>query len=100
MIVEHTFDNFTIQKYKIKVPEYKVYLLKHCIQAYVDNKKTKFILKGTRLADEIIEDAKDFMESINDKVIKNKSTLIKEYDEWCKNKPKLTKESFAELFTK
>lgn len=94
---KNAFDNFTTKKYGVKVTDYKTHLLKHCIQAYVDNKKTKFILNDSKLAHEILDDADAFLAQLSDNQFKNVTELLNSYRDWCKNKPQLTKESFQQL---
>ena len=94
---KNAFDNFTMKKYGVKVTDYKTHLLKHCIQAYVDNKKTKFILNDSKLAHEILDDANAFLAQLSDNQFKNVTELLNSYRDWCKNKPQLTKESFQQL---
>ena len=94
---KNTLDYYTNNKYKIKISNYKMYLLNHCIQAYSGGKKTKFILKDTELANEILDDACEFINTIDIRELKNKTNILKKYDEWTKNKPKLTKDVLFKL---
>jgi len=94
---KNSLDYYTNNKYKIKISNYKMYLLNHCIQAYSGGKKTKFILKDTELANEIIDDACEFINTIDIRELKNKNSILKKYDEWTKNKPKLTKDVLFKL---
>ena len=94
---KNTFDIFSMNKYHTKVVDYKSILCRNCIQAYVDNKKTKFIFRNSDVARAIIDDANLFLQSIDESKTKNKTELLNLYREWCKNKPQLTKDSFLEL---
>lgn len=94
---KNSLDYYTNNKYKIKISNYKMHLLNHCIQAYSGGKKTKFILKDTELANEILDDACEFINTIDIRELKNKNSILKKYDEWTKNKPKLTKDVLFKL---